>query len=80
MRTNDHVVVAGASIDLDRWQRGFDQLMLRMGLNSAASRARWLPPRSCADCWYGCLGGLQDHCQVRQIKDAAEMQGYWDRS
>jgi SRSO17 transposase len=28
---DDHAVAAGASVDLDRWQRGFDELMLRIG-------------------------------------------------
>jgi SRSO17 transposase len=52
--TNDHAVAAGASVDLDRWQRGFDELMLRIG-----SRFGRVEPRRRAGTFVqGMLAGL----------------------
>jgi SRSO17 transposase len=52
--TNDHAVAAGASVDLDRWQRGFDELMLRIGTRFS----RVEPRRRARSFLQGLLAGL----------------------
>jgi SRSO17 transposase len=52
--TNDHAVAAGHSVDPDRWQRGFDELMLTIG----ASFGRVEPRRRARLFLPGLLAGL----------------------
>jgi SRSO17 transposase len=52
--TNDHAVAAGASVDLDRWQRGFDELMLAIGVRFG----RVEPRRRARAFLQGLLAGL----------------------
>jgi SRSO17 transposase len=52
--TNDHAVAAGHSVDLDRWQRGFDELMLAIG----ARFGRVEPRRRARAFLQGLLAGL----------------------
>jgi hypothetical protein len=50
----DHAVAAGASVDLDRWQRGLDELMLTIG----ARLGRAEPRRRARAFMAGLLAGL----------------------
>jgi len=52
--TEDRAVAAGLSVDLDRWQREFDELMLRLG----GRFARVEPRRRMASFVRGLLAGL----------------------
>jgi SRSO17 transposase len=55
MKTHDdHAVAAGASVDLDRWQRGLDELMLTIG----ARFGRVEPRRRARAFVVGLLAGL----------------------
>jgi hypothetical protein len=51
---DDHAVAAGASVDLDRWQRGLDELMLTIG----ARFGRVEPRRRARAFVVGLLAGL----------------------
>jgi integrase len=52
--TEDRAVAAGLSVDLDRWQREFDELMLRVGARFAREESR----RRMASFVRGLLAGL----------------------
>jgi SRSO17 transposase len=81
MKTHDdHAVAAGASVDLDRWQRGLDELMLtigaRFGRVEPRRRARafvvgMLAGRPRANCWIAEHAGEQSPRGMQRLLKSA---------